>query len=97
MTPVFRPDVPTPAWEWHQAAYNLVRERHDKIDRDRESYGQPLLIDADMTSQQRANGIKFVLSGPQNAESIASAAVQCVAFLAALLRAEDQAHFGDAA
>lgn len=90
--------LPDPAWEWHEAAYRVIRDQHAKIDRDRDRRGQPFLLDENMTSEQRANAIRFILSGEQDTGTVAAAAAQCVAFLGALLRAEDQApHLGDAA
>ena len=83
--------IPSAAPErgFREDAFKLIRERAAKIDRDRGDRGMPALVDADMTREQRANAIRFILSGPQDVESVASAAVQCIAFLETLMRAED--------
>lgn len=85
----YRPaGLPDPAWEIQRDARNLISNTLDKIDRDRQACGLPTLLDADLTIEQRTNGIKAVLSGPQDADTVAAAGAQLTALLAWMIRAE---------
>lgn len=92
------PNQPPADWEWVETAYRLIRQTSEKIDADRTSRGLPKLAEEPMTFEQRASALRFILSGPQDAASVSAAGAQVVAFLVAVLRAEDGNPFtGDAA
>lgn len=95
----YRPSgLPAPAWEIQRDARNLISDTLDKTNRDRQGCGLPALLDADMTVEQRTNGIKAVLSGPQDVDTVAAAGAQLTALLAWMIRAEHvRPELGDAA
>jgi hypothetical protein len=76
-------------WEWEQMADRVIRQTAEKVDLDRKRRGLLPLSEEPMTWEQRSSALRFILSGPQDASSVAAAGAQCRAFLVALLRSED--------
>jgi hypothetical protein len=90
--------LPPAPWEWEQIADRVIRTTAEKTDSDRKKRGLLSLAEEPMTWEQRASAIRFMLSGPQDASSVAAAGAQCRAFLVALMRSEDGNPFtGDTA
>lgn len=83
------PNQPPAAWETLEQAIRIVRQTYEKINRDRGTRGLPELAAQPMTREHRANAIRFLLSGPQDVTSLAAATAQLLAFIEAVLRAED--------
>lgn len=76
-------------WDTLEQAARIVRETYAKVNRGRQSQGLLPLAEEPMTWEQRSNAIRFILSGPQDVVSVAAAGAQVLAFMEALLKAED--------